>query len=528
MTIKRLNYFHHQFLQVGEFQDEQSYHRDMRLRHNLSQHGAGIVEGLQVTGSSQTVTLGQGLAIDRQGREIVIDSDTPITIPNRPSASFYMVIAYRDDSENDSYKSTQAGMTDKYTRVVETYEISWPSGAPGTGENKLILARLTTDAGGNIVGVPDLSPRTEAAGKLGEGAGAGELKFRLKDRVPAEWPGIRAAERSPAVDGVQNLDVEANKTSFSGDVEIVGTLHVSTIEKQTELRIDDNIITVNTYPPQPTPRNVNGGLEVYRGGTAPNAQIVWNEALDRWQAGDAGSRDNIALAGEVASHFHPTTGHRHSGAAGDGPKVAHADLNNILAVAPASADGAQDKHLSNAQAKVWQDHVNLTAGNPHNTTAAMIGALPAADYGFKNSAVAGVVFNQTNANGATQTITTNFRTQFVWLAGAVNAVLGGRWFGTSVSGYADLRQSLVQRCSGAAIARLAVVPYWEIMAQNAFALCWARFTDATVSPNRNETMSVAVTAVTGTDLSLRLSRSTTTGLGQLPQFTVTLQLICFG
>jgi hypothetical protein len=529
MTIKRLNYFHHQFLQVGEFQDEQSYHRNMRLLHNLSQHGSGIVEGMQVTGSSQSVTVARGLAIDKQGREIVIEADETVTIPNRPSQTFYMVIAYQDDDQDDDYLSTQPGMTDMYTRIVETYEISWPTGAPGPGENKLILAQLTTAADGNLVGPPDLSQRSEAATKLGEGAQAGQLKFRLQGRVPAEWPGINSAERSPAAAGVQDLEIGANKTSFSGDVEIGGTLHVSTIEKQTELRIDDNIITVNTYPPQPTPRTVNGGLEVYRGGTAPNAQIVWNEAADRWQAGLAGSLEQIAQASDVASYFNPTTGHHHSGAANDGRKVSHGDLNDILVVAPTSADTVTNKHLSNAQAKVWQDHVNLTAANPHNTTAAMIGALPQADYGFRSSVSAAVAFTQINASGATQTITTTFQTQFVWLVGAVSAILGGQSFGTTISAYADLRQSWLQRCSGASISRLAAVPYWQMAAQSASALCWVSFNDTTVSPNRSETLSVSVSAVTGTSLTLRLARSiSATGLSPLPGFTLSLQVLCFG
>jgi hypothetical protein len=529
MTIKRLNYFHHQFLQVGEFQDEQSYHRDMRLLHNLSQHGSGIVEGMEVTGSSQTVTLAKGLAIDKQGREIVIETDQTITIPNRLSQSFYMVIAYRDDDHDSDYLSTQAGMTDMYTRVVETYEISWPTGEPGAGENKLILAQLTTGADGNLLGPPDLSRRSEAATKLGEGAQTGQLKFRLQGREAAEWPGIRSAERSPAAAGVQDLEIGATKASFSGDVEISGTLHVSTIEKQTELKIDDNIITVNTYPPQPTPRSVNGGLEVYRGGTAPNAQIVWDETTDRWQAGLAGSLEQIAQASDVAARFDPTTGHHHTGAAGDGPKVSHGDLNNILVVAPTSTDAVANKHLSNAQAKVWQDHVNVTAGNPHNTTAAMIGALPQTDYGFRNSVSAAVLFTQANASGANQTITTTFQTQFVWLVGAVSAVLGGQSFGTTISGFADLRHSWLQRCSGASIWRLAAVPYWQLVAQSATTLCWVTFSDTTVSPNHSETLSVSVTAVTATNLTLTLVRSiSATGLSQLPGFTVSLQVLCFG
>lgn len=62
------------------------------------------------------------------------------------------------------------------------------------------------------------------------------------------------------------------------------------------VEIEDNIIRVNKYLPQPTPLVINGGLEVYRGGTAPNAQIIWDEATGRWKAGLTGSLLDIAYS----------------------------------------------------------------------------------------------------------------------------------------------------------------------------------------------------------------------------------------
>lgn len=43
---------------------------------------------------------------------------------------------------------------------------------------------------------------------------------------------------------------------------------------------------------------------------------------------------------------------------------------------PADTDTDKDKHLSNAQAKKWEDHVDDTTGNPHEVTAEQAGALP--------------------------------------------------------------------------------------------------------------------------------------------------------
>lgn len=45
----------------------------------------------------------------------------------------------------------------------------------------------------------------------------------------------------------------------------------------------------------------------------------------------------------------------------------HSGLQNILALDPTDTDATKVKHLSNAQGKVWQDHVGITNGNPHGT-----------------------------------------------------------------------------------------------------------------------------------------------------------------
>ena len=44
---------------------------------------------------------------------------------------------------------------------------------------------------------------------------------------------------------------------------------------------------------------------------------------------------------------------------------------------PADTNTTKNKHLSNAQAKVWQDHVGLK-NNPHEVTPEQVGSLPGA------------------------------------------------------------------------------------------------------------------------------------------------------
>jgi len=90
--------------------------------------------------------------------------------------------------------------------------------------------------------------------------------------------------------------------SVEGNTEIAGSLvvrdaieinSVSTSIKSNELSIADNFITVNKYSAQKSSSIVNGGLEVFRGGTSPEAQIVWDEAAKKWKAGVAGALDNL-------------------------------------------------------------------------------------------------------------------------------------------------------------------------------------------------------------------------------------------
>lgn len=76
--VKRLKYFLGQFLEEKDFQDEQAYHMEMRRRLNQAQRTPGIVYGLHVKVTPSTdlsdpnITVGLGLAIDNQGRELVI------------------------------------------------------------------------------------------------------------------------------------------------------------------------------------------------------------------------------------------------------------------------------------------------------------------------------------------------------------------------------------------------------------------------------------------------------------------------
>lgn len=79
MTTMRVHYQEGQLLRHSDLNDEQAYRIAMRRRHNISQHGWGIVCGLELgTDASGNPSLQPGMAVDGYGRELVVSVPTPI------------------------------------------------------------------------------------------------------------------------------------------------------------------------------------------------------------------------------------------------------------------------------------------------------------------------------------------------------------------------------------------------------------------------------------------------------------------
>src|SRR6476469_4388686 len=93
-TFERVRYFDCQLLTADDFTVEQSYHNDKRHLTNEMVNGYGIVRGLKVEllppkqdeGDSQTdnqkitFILHSGMAIDRCGRELIVDNKRELSI----------------------------------------------------------------------------------------------------------------------------------------------------------------------------------------------------------------------------------------------------------------------------------------------------------------------------------------------------------------------------------------------------------------------------------------------------------------
>jgi hypothetical protein len=72
MTIVRSRYTERQPLRAGDLSADQDYHIAMRRRHNIGQHGWGIVHGLELRVAAGEIRLRPGMAIDGYGRELIV------------------------------------------------------------------------------------------------------------------------------------------------------------------------------------------------------------------------------------------------------------------------------------------------------------------------------------------------------------------------------------------------------------------------------------------------------------------------
>jgi hypothetical protein len=133
--ILRLHYYERQYLGAADLDDQQSYLRDMRRRHNIAHHTWGIVAGLDlvevpVAGDPTAVDvfIRPGMAIDGFGREIIVMA--PEKLDPAKFASF------TDDNHRSVWigydqkqaKQPQAGFAQcdagsQFDRIQETFTI---------------------------------------------------------------------------------------------------------------------------------------------------------------------------------------------------------------------------------------------------------------------------------------------------------------------------------------------------------------------------------------------------------------------
>jgi len=131
-SIEHLHYYQRQFLGAEDFAAEQTYHRDMRRRHQLAPHTWGIVTGLQLVeedqegGSGKDVYLQPGLAIDGYGREIVVlrrHKVDPAAFLSFARDDHYAVWIAYEEEEVSRVRPGYGTCDDQHNRVRETFRL---------------------------------------------------------------------------------------------------------------------------------------------------------------------------------------------------------------------------------------------------------------------------------------------------------------------------------------------------------------------------------------------------------------------
>ncbi len=182
---------------------------------------------------------------------------------------------------------------------------------------------------------------------------------------------------------------------------------------------------------------------------------------------------------------------------------------------------------------IGETHSGIS-GNPHNTTAAQVGALSAIAYDFKNRFQTEVAFSATDGSGAIRTVNAGFKPRFIWAFSYCNSTLAGLLYGVQCSGMVDLAAPTAFRyCIGNKITRVASVPY---IVQTCYMangnLFSASFEDQVSTQKREERLDVTISGATDagviTVALYRRERSTTDAYASLSSFDLKCALLIYG
>ncbi len=350
--VKRMRYFDGLFLKQDEFNLEQNYHIRMRRLHNRHLHTQGIVWGLDVKVESGKVVVEPGMAINTVGgsqdegnenedisEEIVLVDPVSLSLSaSEVQSGVYIYVYFKKEAADEV---PDRGGTEKIHWAEKALIDRDPSRSNSENDGKIILARVQNSSG-TIDDAHIFYTDKDGTTPLRTYAGAyGKLTLSIENET------YQPLIEGKKIDGKNGILVTSQITKFSGGLSIKegisGGLHIggtsdpgdknlvvdgdctiygnldvrgksTTIETKT-LEVADNVIVVNKYDAQPAPKAINGGLEVFRGGTAKNAQIIWDETADKWKIGLDGTLVDVAYGDSWAALTNNSvanTLHRHS------------------------------------------------------------------------------------------------------------------------------------------------------------------------------------------------------------------------
>ncbi|MBD2288039.1 hypothetical protein H6F92_04100 [Microcystis wesenbergii FACHB-1317] len=234
--IKRLNYFNGQFLRAPDFTEEQTYHLEMRRRHNENLHTWGIADGLklQYTIGSSQIEIAEGMAIDSKGREIVLVEKADKDLSGFVNKTVYVTIAHEYKQVD---KTNETGV-EGFTRVQEIPTIKISENPPSADQLslQLILGRVTVNNEGKITATDEGEGvnRRRAAGVVAGDLEARSLTLTDTNVDPSQWSRMRLGAAGRA-------DLQSN-LRVTGNLEVTGNIGIATTAAPTQrLEVNGNV-----------------------------------------------------------------------------------------------------------------------------------------------------------------------------------------------------------------------------------------------------------------------------------------------
>ncbi|CCI03979.1 tail fiber domain-containing protein [Microcystis aeruginosa] len=367
--IKRLNYFNGQFLRAPDFTEEQTYHLEMRRRHNENLHTWGIADGLklQYTIGSSQIEIAEGMAIDSKGREIVLVEKANKDLSGFVNKTVYVTIAHEYKQVD---KTNETGV-EGFTRVQEIPTIKISENPPSADQLsvQLILGRVTVNNEGKITATDEGEGvnRRRAAGVVAGDLEARSLTLTDTNVDPSQWSRMRLGAAGRA-------DLQSN-LRVTGNLEVTGTVDGRDVSADgTEL---DSHTSNTNNPHQTTAALIDNQGGTNRLVTQINASTgVINEArIDPAIARDSEVTTLVNTHTSNTNNPHQTTAAQIDNQEGTNRLVTQINAStgviNEARIDPAIARDSEVTALVN-------NHANNT-NNPHGTTAAQVGALVSID-----------------------------------------------------------------------------------------------------------------------------------------------------
>lgn len=141
-SCERNHYFFGKLMTVRDFENEQVYLNSKRRLGNRMLNGAGIVCGLDIIMvDSRTISLESGMAIDYEGREIVVAEPNVKRLnvikgfeENREKGYMYLCLKYKEELKESTFSvagsGKDSGLSQEYNRVSESYDLFLTSKEP--------------------------------------------------------------------------------------------------------------------------------------------------------------------------------------------------------------------------------------------------------------------------------------------------------------------------------------------------------------------------------------------------------------